>query len=143
MKMKMKVRSLIQRVIKGPLHQILGLDLIVTGLMLLTHHRYFFWPPNWQTLLKIENNSIVGLVGIAIGIGLICWGAGLLETTRANQVLLALSAAYLTWLGCIELMHAVFAPLSNPRMFTAGFQYLIMVLLSLYLAKIGPSNRDK
>lgn len=138
-----KMMKIVRQLKTNPLHLILGLDLIVTGIMLLTHHRYFFWPPNWQTLLKIENNSIVGLVGIAIGIGLISWGVGFSKRIRANQFLLALSAAYLTWLGFTELMHAVFAPFSTPRMLTAGFQDLIMVLLSLYLAKIGPSNRDQ
>lgn len=138
-----KPKKAVANLLNNPLHAIVGLDLIVTGLMLLTHHRYFFWPPNWQTLLNIENNSIVGLVGITIGIGLICWGIGFLKRIRANQFLLALSAAYLTWLGFTELMHALFAPLSTPRMLTAGSQDLIMVLLSLYLAKIGPSNRDQ
>lgn len=135
-----KLKKLIQRVSKDPLHLILGLDLVVTGLMLLTHRQYFFWPPNWQALLNIENNYIIGIVGISTGIGLICWGIG--ESARVNRILLALSAAYLTWLGLTELMHAVFAPFNTPRMYIAGFQDLIMVLLSLYLAKIGPSNRD-
>ena len=138
----LKIKKMVQQVRNNPLHLILGLDLTVTGLMLLTHQRYFFWPPNWETLLKIENNSAVGIVGIEIGIGLIGWSVGFLETTRANQVLLALSAAYLTWLGFNELIHAIFAPLSTPRMIMSGFQDLIMVLLSLYLAKTGPSNRD-
>ena len=138
----LKIKKMVQQIRNNPLHLILGLDLTVTGLMLLTHQRYFFWPPYWETLLKIENNSAVGIVGIAIGIGLIGWSVGFLENTRANQVLLALSAAYLTWLGFNELMHAIFAPLSTPRMIISGFQDLIMVLLSLYLAKTGPSNRD-
>ena len=138
-----RAMKIIRQLKNNPLHLILGIDLIITGVMLLTHHSYFFWPPNWRTLLQIENNSVVGLVGIAIGIGLIYWGVGLPENTRVNQFLLALSAAYLTWLGFTELMHAVFAPLSTPRMLTSGFQDLIMVLLSLYLAKIGPSNRDQ
>lgn len=138
-----KMMRIVQQLKTNPLHLILGIDLIVTGIMLLTHHSYFFWPPNWRTLLQIENNSIVGLVGIAIGIGLISWGVGLSENNRVNQFLLALSASYLTWLGFTELMHAIFSPLGTPRMLTAGFQDLIMVLLSLYLAKTGPSNRNK
>nr|DAL95038.1 MAG TPA: hypothetical protein [Caudoviricetes sp.] len=137
-----RLKKAVTNLLSSPLHAIVGLDLLATGLMLLTHQRYFFWPPNWETLLKIENNSAVGIVGIAIGIGLIGWSVGFLENTRANQVLLALSAAYLTWLGFNELMHAIFAPLSTPRMIMSGFQDLIMVLLSLYLAKTGPSNRD-
>lgn len=137
-----RLKKAVTNLLSSPLHAIVGLDLLATGLMLLAHQRYFFWPPNWETLLKIENNSAVGIVGIAIGIGLIGWSVGFLETTRANQVLLALSAAYLTWLGFNELMHAIFAPLSTPRMIMSGFQDLIMVLLSLYLAKTGPSNRD-
>lgn len=138
-----KMMKIVQQLKNNPLHLILGLDLIATGFMLLTHHQYFFWPPNWQALLNIENNSIVGFVGIMTGIGLICWGAGLIEANRANQVLLALTAAYLTWMGCTELMHAAFAPLNTPRMYTSGFQDLTMVLLSLYLAKIGPHNKEK
>ena len=138
-----KIMRIVKQLKNNPLHLFLGLDLVVAGLMLLTHHQYFFWPPNWQVLLNIENNSVVGFVGIVIGIGLICWDAGLTGAARANQIFLALSAAYLTWLGCTELMHAIFAPLSTPRMLTAGFQDLIMVLLSLYLAKTGPSNRDR
>ena len=136
-----KMMRIVQHLKNNPLHQILGLDLVVTGLMLLTHRQYFFWPPNWQALLNIENNYIVGIVGISTGIGLICWGAS--KSARVNRILLALSAAYLTWLGLTELMHAVFAPFNTPRMYIAGSQDLIMVLLSLYLAKIGPSNRDQ
>ena len=139
----LKIKKMVQQVRNNPLHLILGLDLTVTGLMLLTHQRYFILATQLGNAAeKSKTTPQFGIVGIAIGIGLIGWSVGFLETTRANQVLLALSAAYLTWLGFNELMHAIFAPLSTPRMIMSGFQDLIMVLLSLYLAKTGPSNRD-
>ncbi|WP_191668951.1 hypothetical protein [Lactobacillus delbrueckii] len=30
---------------KNQLHLILGVDLIMTGITLVSHHHYFFWPP--------------------------------------------------------------------------------------------------
>lgn len=52
--------------LNSPLHAIIGLDLLATGLILLTNRRYFFWPP-WPVWVTTVENDIV------IGLGMIYW----------------------------------------------------------------------
>ncbi len=124
------------------LHTIVGLDLLATGLILLTHHHYFFWPPwpAWITL--IENNVVVGLIGVVTGLVMIYWAISPEKSSSLNRKLIATASAYFTLLGMTELMYAIFAPAGTPHMFMTGLSEFVMLLLTLYMAKASPTRRS-
>lgn len=126
---------------KYPLHIIVGLDLVVTGLILLTHHHYFFWPP-WPAFTTVENNIVIGLSGIVIGLGMIYWAISKEKSIKLNRRLIPTASAYFTLLAVTEILHGFFAPLGTPHMYTSGLSELIMVLITLYMARDSPTNYD-
>lgn len=124
------------------LHTIVGLDLLATGLILLTHHHYFFWPPWPAWITSIENNVVVGLIGVVTGLGMIFWAISPEKSISLNRKLIATASAYFTLLGMTELMYAIFAPAGTPHMFMTGLSEFVMLLLTLYMAKASPTRRS-
>lgn len=51
-----RLKKAVANLLSSPLHAIVGLDLLVTGLILLTHRHYFFWPPWPEWITTVENN---------------------------------------------------------------------------------------
>ncbi len=134
-----KVASRLQN---SPLHAIVGLDLLATGLILLTHHHYFFWPPWPVWITAIENDSIVGFIGLCTGMGMIWWSMADNKVIGANRLLIPTASAYYALLSMTELMHALFAPAGTPHMFMTGLSEFVMLLLTLYMAKASPTRRS-
>jgi hypothetical protein len=66
--MMTKMKKTLANLLTDPLHAIVGLDLVVTGLILLMHHKYFFWPPCPAWITTVENNVVVGLIGLVVGL---------------------------------------------------------------------------
>lgn len=134
-----KVASRLQN---SPLHAIVGLDLLAKGLILLTHHHYFFWPPWPVWITAIENDSIVGFIGLCTGMGMIWWSMADNKAIGANRLLIPTASAYYALLSMTELMHALFAPAGTPHMFMTGLSEFVMLLLTLYMAKASPTRRS-
>lgn len=128
--------------LNNPLHAIVGLDLLATGLILLTYHHYFFWPPWPEWIMAIENDSIVGFIGLCTGAGMIWWSMAADKSIRANRLLIPTASAYYALLGMTELMYAIFAPAGTPHMFMTGLSEFVMLLLTLYMAKASPTRRS-
>lgn len=126
---------------RHPLHLIVGFDLIVTGLILLTNRHYFFWPPRPEWIIGFENNSIVGFIGLCTGAGMIWWSMAADKSIRANHVLIPTASAYFTLLAVTEFLHGFFAPLGTPHMYIDGLSELVMMLITLYMAKACPTRR--
>ena len=141
--MKKKVRTLIQRISHDPLHAIIGSDLIITGLILLFHQRYFFWPPYPRWIIAVENDSIIGFVGVLAGLGLIWWALEGDKSFNLNRVSLAVASGYYTLLGATEFIHAALAPDASPHMFTTSLSEFVFVLIALYMSKRSPTRKEK
>ncbi|MFV4953162.1 hypothetical protein VSS98_03885 [Lactobacillus delbrueckii subsp. allosunkii] len=124
------------------LRTIVGLDLLATGLILLTHQHYFFWPPWPAWITSVENNIVVGLIGVVTGLGMIYWASSPKKSISINRKLIATASAYFTLLGMTELMYAIFAPAGTPHMFMTGLSEFVMLLLTLYMAKASPTRRS-
>ena len=130
--------------LRDPLHMIVGFDLIVTGLILLFHRTYFFWPPFPHWIANLENDSIVGFVGVMTGLGMI-WYACQTQTDksiRLNRICLATASAYFTFLCMTELMHGLLAPQGEPHMLTTAAGELSLLLVTLHMAKASPTRRS-
>lgn len=141
--MKRKIlNELINSAKQNILHIIIGTNLIVIGLMLLSHHHYFFWPPQPTWITAVENDSVVGFVGLVTGIGLISWAFDDSKPIRINQLLVSTASAYYALLSATELLHGLFSPRGVPNMMTAGITELALLLVTLYMAKISPTKED-
>lgn len=128
------------RLLTDPLHAIVGLDLVVTGLILLTHRHYFFWPPWPEWITVIENDSIVGFIGLCTGAGMIWWSVAKDKSIRANRLLIPTASAYYALLSATELMHGIFAPAGTPHMLMSSLSEVVMMLITLYMAKTSPTR---
>lgn len=137
-----RLKRAVANLLNNPLHAIVGLDLMATGLILLTYHHYFFWPPWPEWIMAIENDSIVGFIGLCTGAGMIWWSMAADKSIRANRLLIPTASAYYALLGMTELMYAIFAPAGTPHMFMTGLSEFVMLLLTLYMAKASPTRRS-
>lgn len=124
-----------------PLHLLVGFDLITTGLVLLFNRHYFFWPPQPEIITAILNDSIVGFVGICLGLGMMAWAVAKNKSAAVDHRIITLSTAYYTIISMTELAHAFFG--------RGGFQgYMamdaisdvVMVGIALYMAKNSDSR---
>lgn len=138
-----RLKKAVTNLLTSPLHAIVGLDLLATGLILLTNRSYFFWPPWPAWITAVENNIVVGLIGVVVGLGLIYWAISTEKSISLNRKLIPTASAYFTLLAATELLHGFFAPLGTPHMYTSGLSELIMVLITLYMAKNSPADHDR
>ena len=136
------LKKLINSAKRNILHIVVGANLAVIGTMLLLHHHYFFWPPQPEWITAIENDSVVGFVGLVTGIGLISWAFDEKKPIELNRILVSTASAYYALLGTTELMHGLFAPQGVPNMMTAEVTELTLLLVTLYMAKISPTKED-
>lgn len=136
-----RLKKAVASLLSSPLHAIVGLDLLATGLILLMHHGYFFWPP-WPVWLNtVENNIVVGLIGMVIGLGMIYWALSPQKSISLNRKLIPTASAYFTLLAATEILHGLFAPLGTPHMYTSGLSELIMTLITLHMARNSPTRK--
>lgn len=127
---------------RHPLHIIVGLDLIVTGLILMSNDRYFFWPPHPKIITAILNDDIVGAIGTLTGLGLILWAYSKVKSVKADHWLITIATGYYTILSMTEFSHALFSKWGEPHMFISGIGELVMALMTLYMAKQSPSGEE-
>lgn len=113
-------KKAVANLLNSPLHAIVGIDLLATGLILLTHRHYFFWPPWPEWITAVENNIVVGLIGVVTGLGMIYWAVSTEKSIKLNQVLIPTASAYFTLLAVTEFLHGFFAPLGTPHMYTSA-----------------------
>ena len=135
-----RLKKAVANLLSSQLHAIVGLDLLVTGLILLSHRRYFFWPPWPAWVIEAENGVAVSLIGVVAGLGMFYWAVSTEKSIKLNQVLIPTASAYFTFLAVTEFLHGFFAPLGTPHMYTGALSELIMTLITLYMAKTSPTR---
>ncbi|AZA17122.1 MAG: hypothetical protein DQL93_07905 [Lactobacillus delbrueckii subsp. lactis] len=135
-----KTKKAVASLLTSPLHAIVGLDLLVTGLILLIHRHYFFWPPWPSWVMEAENDIAVGLIGVVAGLGMFYWAISTDKSIRLNRILIPTASAYFTFLAVIEFLHGVFSQLGTPHMYTSGLSELIMTLITLHMARNTPTE---
>ena len=136
------LKRLINSAKQNVLHIVIGTNLAIIGTMLLIHHHYFFWPPQPEWITATENDSVVGFVGIATGVGLISWAFNEKKPIEINRLLVSTASAYYAFLSATELLHGLFSPQGVPNMITAGVTELALLFVTLYMAKISPTKKD-
>ncbi len=137
-----KLKKAAANLLSNQLHAIVGFDLMATGLILLANRHYFFWPPWPEWITAFENDSIVGFIGLCTGVGMIWWSMAEDKSIRANRLLIPTASAYYALLSMTELIHGLFAPAGTPHMYISGLSELVMMLITLYMAKASPTRRS-
>ncbi|MBT8815612.1 hypothetical protein BTH98_01845 [Lactobacillus delbrueckii subsp. bulgaricus] len=138
-----QLKKAVASLLSSPLHAIVGLDLLVTGMILLTNRHYFFWPPWPAWVTEAENDIAVGLIGVVVGLGMIYWAVSTKKSISLNQILIPTASAYFTLLAVTEFLHGFFAPLGTPHMYTSALSELIMTFITLYMARTSPTRLDR
>ena len=100
-----KPNKVVANLLSSPLHSIVGLDLLATGLILLTNRHYFFWPPWPAWVTTVENGIMIGLIGVVAGLGMIYWAASPEKSISLNRKLIPTASAYFTLLAVTEILH--------------------------------------
>lgn len=137
------LRRTMKRLLNNGWHCIVGFSLILNGFVLTISTRYFFWPPHPKFITNFLNDDIVGYTGILIGIGMIHWAYQEHGSYKMNRFLLASSSSFYTMMGLTELMHLLFARPFTPRMEWGAVSDLVMVLVTLYMARKSPTREDE
>ncbi|GHN48249.1 hypothetical protein LOB55_03945 [Lactobacillus delbrueckii subsp. lactis] len=137
------LRRTMKRLLNNGWHCIVGFSLILNGFVLTISTRYFFWPPHPKFITDFLNDDIVGYTGILIGIGMIHWAYQEHGSYKMNRFLLASSSSFYTMMGLTELMHLLFARPFTPRMEWGAVSDLVMVLVTLYMARKSPTREDE
>lgn len=124
-----------------PLHLMVGFDLATTGLILLLNRHFFFWPPQHEIITAILNDSIVGFVGICLGLGMMAWAVAKNKSAAVDHWIITLSTAYYTIISMTELAHAFFGR-GGFRGYMAmdAMSDVVMVGIALYMAKNSDSR---
>ena len=85
---------------------IIGAVTTAIGYDLLTNEHFFFWPPQYSSLMNDDRFDVITL---CIGLGLIIYSAVGKHTNRIISMLLGLAAANYTIIAVILWMHMQFA----------------------------------
>lgn len=100
----------------------IGLVIAAIGLLLWTHHQYFFWPPSFKAIMNDEG---LDAIGTFTGIGLIVFGVMDDKNNTIAGILLSVAAGWMGIIACIQLFHAAF--LKNAEM-ALGFILCLFVI---------------
>lgn len=98
--------------------------------------RLLFWPPQYAFLMN--DNGIDG-IAVIVGIGLLVYAGMNIHDNQAAGILLGISAAFVTMITGIEIMHMIFA--SQLRMGIPAILGFYMVLNILQIARDRNTKR--
>lgn len=83
-----------------------GLSVAVIGIFLLVDRQYFFYPPEWSSLMNDMKLDVIILVA---GIGLVICGLYNNKIRWLSAIFFILAGAAVLALASIQLMHVVYA----------------------------------
>ena len=109
----------------NPMHTLLGIGLIATGLWLQAYDNYFKWPP---VFMPIPNDDVVGGLFVLTGAFMIAWVLDERHPVRWNRIQLTIGASLMTMLALYQFLHWVVLGLEMPWISTAVIAGLIIVL---------------
>lgn len=107
----------------------IGLLVLTIGFCLLATPDYFFWPPQYKNLM---NDDGVDVFIIIAGFLLMLYSLSNLHSNKIASILLAISAAILTTITFIEIIHWYFAGMfrNSLTIVLAIFAVIVILLVS-------------
>lgn len=107
-------------------YSIIGGLITAIGLDLWTNEHYFFWPPQY---ISIMNDDRIDAIATFVGIMLIFYALANLHNNWLIGILLGLSTAFMTVIAIAFYLHMTFAgadKMSLPLAFSLGFIWIIL-----------------
>jgi uncharacterized membrane protein HdeD (DUF308 family) len=102
---------MLKKIKRNPMHSILGLVLILTGVDLVMRDEYFVWPPAFS---RAVNDNWVGSLYIIVGVMIIYWVFDRHQTARWDHVQLTAAAVLMTLLTVYQFVHFFVLGLDMP-----------------------------
>lgn len=87
-------------------YTLIGLVMAVCGVDLLTNEHYFFWPPQFVSLM---NDDRIDVIVIIVGVGLILYAMFGIHSNAIISILLGLAAAIGALIAFAFYIHMVYA----------------------------------
>lgn len=100
------MRKVLHNLIKNDWYTLIGAVITVCGIDLWTNSHYFFWPPQYASLM---NNNNIDAVATFVGVGLIIYAAVGIHSNAIISILLGVSAAFGTAIAFAFYVHMTFA----------------------------------
>ena len=100
------IKAIHNLLIKNSKYANLGLAMLLMGADLWLEPNYFFWPPQYASLMN--DNGVDG-IAVIVGIGLLVYAGMDIHDNYVVGILLGISAAFVTTITCVEIMHMIFA----------------------------------
>lgn len=107
-------------------YSIIGFLVTFTGEALWTNEHYFFWPPQYVSLM---NDDRIDAIATFVGIGLIVYALTGMHNNWIIGILLGIAASFITIIAVAFYIHTVFAGYSKmilPLIFALTFVWVIL-----------------
>ena len=120
------IKQLLYNLKHNDWYVIIGAVTIAIGYSLLTNEHFFFWPPQYSSLM---NDDRLDVITLCIGLGLIIYSIIGKHINGVISVLLGLAAANYTVIAVILWMHMQFAgqyKFNVPLALCVGFILVIL-----------------
>lgn len=101
-----KFKNLLQNSKNDTIFIYIGLVMLTVGISLWINQSYFFFPPQWNSLMN--NNGLDG-IAVACGLGLIIYAFDNNKNRKLRGILLGYSSAFVGLMALMELWHAILA----------------------------------
>ena len=124
------MKRLIHNLFKNSKYSNLGLAMVLLGGALWLMPRYFFWPPEYVSLM---NDDGIDAIAVFVGVGLLVYAALSAHDNKIAGILLVGSAAFVTLIMVVEVLHMIFV--SQFRMSVPAVLCLYMLLNILDIAR--------
>ncbi|MCY9807014.1 hypothetical protein OXT66_05545 [Lentilactobacillus senioris] len=116
---------LFYKIKQNPFHVTIGLTMLLTGIFLITHDRYFQWPPLAVWFL---NDDIVGGLFSLTGIAMLIWAFLRHQNTSADHVILIIASTLMMLLTAFQFLHWVILGLDMPWISNLCLTLIINIL---------------
>ena len=107
-------------------YSIIGVLITAIGLDLWTNEHYFFWPPQYVSLM---NDDRIDAIATFVGISLIIYALTGAHNNWVIGILLGLSAAFMTIIAIAFYLHMTFAGQDKMSLsFAFGVVFILIIL---------------
>ncbi|KRM93589.1 hypothetical protein [Lentilactobacillus senioris] len=116
---------LFYKIKQNPFHVTIGLTMLLTGIFLITHDRYFKWPP---MAVGFFNDDIIGGLFSLVGTAMIVWALWKRQSTTIDHIILIVASMLMMLLTAYQFLHWVILGLDMPWISNLGLTLIINIL---------------
>ncbi|MBD5430886.1 MAG: hypothetical protein HDR41_00200 [Lactobacillus sp.] len=115
---------------------LIGLGIAIIGVDLWTNEHYFFWPPQYTTLM---NDDRIDAMAVLIGVGLIIYALIGKNNNTILGIFLGLSVAFMTLIAIAFWIHMTFA---RQSMLSIPLTLAIVFIIAILRVAFNHNTKD-